>query len=104
MSPILPTRTTIDVQPVTIVADDRQTKSTELLLTVDDEQQIEQVTNQCTRILDDLTDLQFDQHEQIQDEHREFQLIKQQVDQASSKLCKVHRRTLYSARRICTSA
>ena len=56
-----------------------------LLLTVDEEEQIEQVSSQCARILDDLTDLQFEQQDEIKKEKQEFQLIKDEVDQVASK-------------------
>ena len=60
-------------------------KNDELLLTVDEEERIEQVSSQCARILDDLTDLQFEQQDDIKKEKQEFQLIKDEVDQVASK-------------------
>jgi hypothetical protein len=57
----------------------------EVLLTTDEEEQIEQVTNTCAQILEDLNDLQFEQQEEIDKEKEEFNLIKQEVDEAASK-------------------
>ena len=64
---------------------EKSPKEEKLVLTADEEEQIEQVSNQCARILDDLNDLQFDQQEEIQQETAEFRAIKAQVDEVASK-------------------
>ncbi len=62
-----------------------ETKKEELLLTTDEEEQIEHVTNTCAHILEDLNDLQFEQQEEIKKEKEEFNLIKEEVDEVASK-------------------
>ena len=62
-----------------------KSKNDELLLTVDEEEQIETVTNTCAQILEDLNDLQFEQQEEINKEKAEFKLIKDEVDEVASK-------------------
>jgi hypothetical protein len=71
-------------QPVVNEAQ-KSPKEERLLFTADEEEQIEQVTNRCARILDDLNDLQFDQQEELQQDKEEFQAIKAQVDEVASK-------------------
>ena len=60
-------------------------KKDEVLFTTDEEEQIEHVSNTCAQILGDLNDLQFEQQEEINKETEEFNLIKNEVDEAASK-------------------
>ena len=62
-----------------------ETKKEDLLLTTAEEDQIEQVTTRCAQILDDLTDLRFEQEEELDKEKEEFNLIKADVDEVASK-------------------
>ncbi len=62
-----------------------ETNNEELLLTTDEEEKIEQVTSRCAEILEDLNDLHFEQQEEVNKEKEEFNLIKQEVDEAASK-------------------
>lgn len=59
--------------------------STDLLLTIDEENQINSISNQCTNILEDLTDLQFDQQQEIKEEKEEFDLLNNEINEAASK-------------------
>ncbi|CAF4336830.1 unnamed protein product, partial [Adineta steineri] len=58
-------------------------KEDEILLTTDENEQIENVTNNCAQILEDLNDLQFEQQKEINKEQEEFNLIKQEVDEVA---------------------
>ena len=62
-----------------------QKKNEDLLLTTADEEQIEQVTNRCAQILDDLTDLRFEQQEELEQQKEEFNLVKEEIDEVASK-------------------
>ncbi len=62
-----------------------ESKNDELLLTTDEEEQIEHVTNTCAQILEDLNDLQFEQQQEINKEQEEVNLITEEVDEVSSK-------------------
>ncbi|UJR14770.1 hypothetical protein I4U23_001758 [Adineta vaga] len=68
-----------------ILPDD--SKKDELLLTTDEEEQIEQVSTNCAQILEDLNDIQFEQQEEINKEQEEFNLVKQEVDEAAGSFC-----------------
>ncbi|CAF0740310.1 unnamed protein product [Adineta steineri] len=61
-------------------------KEDEILLTTDENEQIENVTNNCAQILEDLNDLQFEQQKEINKEQEEFNLIKQEVDEVANLL------------------
>jgi len=63
-----------------------ESKNDELLLTTDEEEQIEHVKNTCAHILEDLNDIQFEQQEEIDKEKEEFNLIKEEVDEAANLL------------------
>jgi hypothetical protein len=63
-----------------------ESKKDELLLTTDEEEQVEHVTNTCAKILDDLNDLRFEQQEEINKEKEEFNLIKQDIDEVASEI------------------
>ena len=64
--------------------------STDLLLTIDDENQIKSISNQCANILEDLTDLQFDQQQEIKEEQKEFDLLNDEINEAASKSIFIH--------------
>ncbi|CAF4052372.1 unnamed protein product [Rotaria sp. Silwood2] len=64
----------------------QELKQDELLFTNDEEEKIEHVTNTCVKILEDLSDLQFEQQEQMNKEKEEFDLIQEEVNEAASLL------------------
>ena len=68
-----------------VAATGREDSSSDLLLTIDEKEQIEQVSNQCAHILEDLTDLQFDQQEELKEEKEEFDLLNDRINEAASK-------------------
>jgi predicted transcriptional regulator len=85
---ILTPHTSVSNDPTPIIAPSEpviEPKQEELLLTTDEEEHIEQVSNRCAEILEDLNDLQFEQQEEFDKEKEEFNLIKQEVDEAASK-------------------
>lgn len=62
-----------------------ETKKEEPLLTTAEEEQIEHVTNRCAQIIDDLTDLRFEQEEELDKQKEEFNLVKEEIDEVTSK-------------------
>jgi hypothetical protein len=62
-----------------------ESKNDELLLTTDEEEQIEHVKNASAQILEDLNDLQFEQQQELDKEQEEVNLIREEVDEVSSK-------------------
>jgi len=66
----------------------KETKDDELLLTTEEEDEIKQVTNNAAHILEDLTDLQFEQQQEIKKEQEEIEVINREIDEAASKQIK----------------
>lgn len=85
--PVTTTTTTLTPTPVDVPSEPvKETKQEELLLTTEEENEIEQVQSNAAHILEDLTDIQFEQHEQIKKEKEEFDSIKNDIDEAASKI------------------
>ncbi|CAF1605051.1 unnamed protein product [Rotaria magnacalcarata] len=83
--------TPIETEPVSLVVVPihepvMQANPDELLFTTDEEEHIEHVTSACAQILADLSDLQFEQQDEINKEKEEFNLIQEEVNQAANLL------------------
>ena len=59
-------------------------RSNDLLLTIDDEEKVEQVTENCAKLLDELNELQLDQEEELQLEKQEFDALEDEINRAAS--------------------
>lgn len=55
------------------------------LLTTEEQEKIERVAHNCAQMVADLNDQQAEQREEIKRENEEFNLIKQEVDEAAGK-------------------
>ena len=56
----------------------------ELVLTSNENEQIESVTNRCNQILEELKSLHVEQQEEVNKEKEELNLIQEEIDEAAS--------------------